>query len=126
MVCLGNICRSPLAHGILINKAENHNFQLNVDSAGTGSWHIGSKPDIRSINTAKKHGIDISNQRARQISTIDLDDYDIVFVMDQQNHKDVINLCNNPEQRDKVRLILMKYMVLKMYLVYSKTHVKTL
>jgi protein-tyrosine phosphatase len=106
MVCLGNICRSPLAHGILINKAENHNFQLNVDSAGTGSWHIGSKPDIRSINTAKKHGIDISNQRARQISTIDLDNYDIVFVMDQQNHKDVINLCNNPEQRDKVRLIL--------------------
>jgi protein-tyrosine phosphatase len=106
MVCLGNICRSPIAHGVLIDKAQKNNIQLNVDSAGTGNWHIGSQPDIRSINTAKKHDIDISNQRARQISKIDLDKYDIVFVMDQQNYKDVVNLCIYPEQRKKVKLIL--------------------
>ena len=106
MVCLGNICRSPIAHGILIDKAKKHNLQLCVDSAGTGSWHSGAQPDIRSINTAKKHNIDISNQKARQISTIDLDKYDIIFVMDQQNYKDVVNLCVNPEQIKKVRLIL--------------------
>ena len=106
MVCLGNICRSPIAHGILKDKAEKHSIQLNVDSAGTGNWHIESKPDIRSINTAKKHDIDISNQKARQISKIDLDQYDIVFVMDQQNLKDVKTLCANKEQREKVRLIL--------------------
>jgi protein-tyrosine phosphatase len=106
MVCLGNICRSPLAHGILIDKLKDHNLQIQVDSAGTGNWHVGSPPDIRSINTAKKHGIDISNQRARQISNKDLDKYETIYVMDVQNHKDVSSLCSNKTQKNKIKLIL--------------------
>ena len=106
MVCLGNICRSPLAHGILNHKAKKANLKIDVDSAGTGNWHIGSSPDIRSIDTAKKHGIDISNQKARQIVKEDLDRFDIIYVMDIQNQKDVIDLCSNEKQKNKIKLIL--------------------
>ena len=66
MVCLGNICRSPLAEGILKSKLDPNHF--NVDSAGTGHWHVGNSPDPRSIKVAKKYGIDIYNQRGRQFS----------------------------------------------------------
>ena len=66
MVCLGNICRSPLAEGILASKLSKDKFL--VDSAGTSSWHVGDKPDTRSIATAKKHGIDISNQKGKELS----------------------------------------------------------
>ena len=68
MVCLGNICRSPLAEGILKQKAKQKNLSVTVDSAGTGDWHIGSPPDSRSIEIADKHHIDISEQKARQFS----------------------------------------------------------
>ena len=106
MVCLGNICRSPLAHGILNNQLKKANINIYVDSAGTGNWHVGSKPDIRSINTANKYGIDISNQKCRQISKTDLKEFDLIYVMDHQNLQDVIKLCNNEEQKNKVKLIL--------------------
>jgi protein-tyrosine phosphatase len=104
MVCLGNICRSPLAEGILASKLPNNKFL--VDSAGTGSWHIGRSPDNRSIATAKKNGLDITNQRGRQFSKNDFDAFDYIFVMDNANYKDVIDLAKNETQKQKVKLIL--------------------
>ena len=102
MVCLGNICRSPLAEGILKSKAKN----LEVDSAGTAGYHIGKQPDIRSIDIAKKHDIDLTSQRARQFSTRDFDDFNKIYVMDNDNYSKIISLARNQEDMDKVDLIL--------------------
>ena len=77
MVCLGNICRSPLAEGILKSKVDSN--KVFVDSAGTGSWHVGEQPDTRSIDVASKNGIDISNQRGRQFSGTDFHDFDRIY-----------------------------------------------
>lgn len=104
MVCLGNICRSPLAEGILASKLPPHKFK--VDSAGTGAWHIGRKPDYRSIAIAKKNQLDISNQKGRQFSKNDFDTFDYIYVMDISNYQDVITLAENKEQKNKVNLIL--------------------
>jgi protein-tyrosine phosphatase len=104
MVCLGNICRSPLAEGILASKLPKNKFK--VDSAGTGSWHIGNAPDERSIITAKKNGILISNQKCRQITTNDFDYFDYIYVMDNTNYNDVLQLSEKQEHRKKVQLIL--------------------
>ncbi len=104
MVCLGNICRSPLAEGILASKLPQDKFS--VDSAGTGSWHIGQSPDERSVAVAKKNGLDISHQRGRQFSTTDLDSFDYIFVMDNSNYENVINLAETNEQKEKVKLIM--------------------
>jgi protein-tyrosine phosphatase len=104
MVCLGNICRSPLAEGILASKLPKKDFI--VDSAGTGSWHIGHAPDKRSIAVAKKNGLIISNQRGRQFSTDDFDFFDYIYVMDNSNYDTVIELAKNQEQKDKVKMIL--------------------
>ena len=102
MVCLGNICRSPLAEGILKSKTKN----LEVDSAGTAGYHIGKQPDIRSIDIAKKHDIDLTSQRARQFSTRDFDNFDKIYVMDNDNYSKIISLARNQEDMDKVDLIL--------------------
>ncbi len=104
MVCLGNICRSPLAEGILQSKLSRDFFI--IDSAGTGDWHIGHSPDKRSIQVAKKNGIDISQQKGRQITQNDLNDFDYIYVMDHSNLENVLNLCTSEEQKDKVKLIL--------------------
>ncbi|NRS89505.1 protein-tyrosine phosphatase [Flavobacterium sp. 7E] len=104
MVCLGNICRSPLAEGILAAKLPKNNFS--VDSAGTGSWHIGSSPDKRSIATAKAHHLDISKQKGRQFNKTDFDTFDYIYVMDKSNYDNVIALADNPEQKQKVQIIL--------------------
>ena len=104
MVCLGNICRSPLAEGILKSKLPRDKFI--VESAGTGDWHIGKKPDERSIKTALKNGIDISNQRGRLFKKSDFDSFDYIFVMDNSNYQNVIDLAPNPEAKNKVKLIL--------------------
>lgn len=104
MVCLGNICRSPLAEGILASKLPKKDFI--VDSAGTGSWHIGHAPDKRSIAVAKKNGLIISNQRGRQFSTDDFDFFDYIYVMDNSNYDTVIELAKNQQQKDKVKMIL--------------------
>lgn len=106
MVCLGNICRSPLAEGILQSKLGE---DFLVASAGTGSWHVGRCPDKRSIAVAKKYGIDISTQRARQFKTGDFDEFDLIYVMDQSNYEDVLSLAEDDVQRSKVRLILEEY-----------------
>jgi len=104
MVCLGNICRSPLAEGLLSSKLPKDNFL--VDSAGTGDWHIGSKPDERSIAVARKHGLDISHQKGKQFIKSDFDFFDYIYVMDKNNYNNVLALAENDSQKNKVQLIL--------------------
>lgn len=104
MVCLGNICRSPLAHGIMQSKL--HEAHFYVDSAGTGAYHIGNTPDKRSISVAKKHGLDISTQSARQFKVSDFDTFDYIYAMDQSNYTDIISLARNNNDIGKVKLFL--------------------
>ena len=104
MVCLGNICRSPLAEGILASKLPQDIFF--VDSAGTGPWHVGNAPDQRSIHTAKRNGIDISNQRGKHFKPTFFKEYDYIYVMDTNNYKDVIQMAETETDKQKVRLIL--------------------
>ena len=103
MVCLGNICRSPLAEGILKSKLSETFF---VDSAGTISMHEGETPDKRAVKTAANHGIDISKQKSRPLSFSDLDQFDKIYCMDLKNLEDVISITKNEEQRQKVHLFL--------------------
>ncbi len=103
MVCLGNICRSPLAEGILQAKVGDRHL---VDSAGTGNWHVGEQPDSRSVATAKKQGVDISDQRAMYFNPIFFEEFDLIFAMDKQNLTDLQQLARNEEERSKVKLIL--------------------
>lgn len=104
MVCLGNICRSPLAEGIL--KSKIFSFKTYVDSAGTGAYHVGEKPDKRSIAVANTNGIDISNQKARKFTVEDFNLFDVIYVMDNSNYKNVISLARNEQDSAKVKLIL--------------------
>jgi protein-tyrosine phosphatase len=104
MVCLGNICRSPLAEGILKSKLSDSAFL--VDSAGTGAWHAGEQPDKRSMAIAKKYGIDLTSQRARQFKTADFEIFDYIYVMDQSNYDNVIKLATTTDAINKVKLIL--------------------
>ncbi|TNJ43209.1 low molecular weight phosphotyrosine protein phosphatase [Tamlana fucoidanivorans] len=104
MVCLGNICRSPLAEGILKSKLPNNLFT--VDSAGTAAYHIGSMPDKRSIAVAKKHGIDITNLRGRQFEASDFDRFDYIYVMDASNYQNVLKLSRHEGDTQKVNMIL--------------------
>ena len=106
MVCLGNICRSPLAHGIMEDVVREEGLDWEVDSAGTGDWHIGSPPDRRSVAVARKYGLDISGQCCRQISVGDFDAFDRIFVMDRMNLRDVLSLARTERDRQKVRLLL--------------------
>ena len=106
MVCLGNICRSPLAHGIMEAKCEQLDLNWEIDSAGTSGWHIGEVPDARSIEVAKTNGIDISNQKSRKFEKSDFQNYDLILAMDVSNFNDILSLSNTEAERDKVRLIL--------------------
>lgn len=106
MVCLGNICRSPLAHGILENKAKKENWDIEVDSAGTNGFHDGEKPDSRSISTAGMHQIDITNQVSRQIQKEDLDEFDLIYAMDSSNYNNILELASNEQQKSKVKIIM--------------------
>ncbi len=106
MVCLGNICRSPLAEGILKSKIQQHGLNWKVDSAGTGSWHIDETPDQRSVKVAQDHDLDITMQKGRQISKKDFKNFDLIFVMDQENFKNVTALASTEEEKEKVNLIM--------------------
>ncbi len=106
MVCLGNICRSPLAEGILKRKFRMHNINSRVDSAGTGAYHAGERPDRRSQDIALKHGIDISDQRARKFQREDFDRFDIIYAMDRSNYSDIVSMARNRQDIQKVQLIL--------------------
>lgn len=103
MICLGNICRSPLAHGILESKLPKENFF--VDSAGTLDYHVGNPPDKRSIETAFKYNINISNQKCRTIKKSDFETFDYIYVMDIQNFNDVLALAP-ANHKHKVKMIL--------------------
>jgi len=104
MVCLGNICRSPLAEGIL--KAKVDPDFIYIDSAGTSAFHKGELPDSRSIEIGKKYNIDITNQRSRQFIAADFEIFDTIYVMDNSNKNNVLALAKNTEDRNKVKLIL--------------------
>ncbi|TVQ14196.1 MAG: low molecular weight phosphotyrosine protein phosphatase [Bacteroidetes bacterium] len=108
MVCLGNICRSPLAEGIMKEKAKKYNLQIKVDSAGTAAYHAGEYPDSRSMEVALKNGIDISDQRARKFRSDDFERFDKIFAMDDSNYSNLIALAQTPEDKEKVEMILNK------------------
>ncbi|CAM1347102.1 low molecular weight protein-tyrosine-phosphatase [Tenacibaculum insulae] len=103
MVCLGNICRSPLAEGILKSKLSD-NFI--VDSAGTAGYHVGELPDKRSIEVAENYGIDITNQRSRKFVKSDFKEFDLIYAMDGSNYHNILSIIDDNEDVQKVRMIL--------------------
>jgi len=104
MVCLGNICRSPLAEGILQSKTNPD--LIFVDSAGTAAYHIGNLPDKRSIEVARNYGINITNQRARKFAVNDFDAFDFIYAMDDSNYQNILSLARNKTDESKVQMIL--------------------
>ena len=106
MVCLGNICRSPLAEGILSQKAMENGLNWEIDSAGTAAYHVGSLPDERSIEVANSYGIDLTDQRAREFKANDFREFDIIYAMDTENYNNILNLAKNEAEEQKVKLIL--------------------
>ena len=106
MVCLGNICRSPMADGLMRKKVQDHNLDAYIDSAGTANYHVGGAPDARMTQIAKRKGIDISGLQARQFVVSDFDTFDLIYVMDQSNYNNVVRLARSESDRSKVQLIL--------------------
>lgn len=106
MVCLGNICRSPLAEGILKEKVKTKGLDWIIDSAGAGAWHIDELPDPRSIAKARQYGIDITDQRARQLTREDLSAFDLILTMDESNYQHALRLAPSPAYQEKVRMIM--------------------
>ncbi len=106
MVCLGNICRSPLAQGILEKKVAENGLNVMVDSAATSDYHVGDKPDPRSISKAAEYNIDLTTQRGRQIEKSDFQEFDKIFVMDTSNYSNTVALTNELEEIEKVEMIL--------------------
>ena len=106
MVCLGNICRSPMAQGILENKINALGSSIEVDSAGTASYHVGEPPDSRAIDKTAHYDIDISAYRGRQFTVRDFDEFDHIFAMDYSNYENILSLARNDADRQKVQMIL--------------------
>lgn len=106
MVCLGNICRSPLAEGLLQDKVDQLGLDVTVDSAGTASYHTGEHPDPRMIRTTASHGIDIGQQRAQQFDAEHFNEFDRIYAMDNSNRQDILYLANSDDDRIKVDLLL--------------------
>jgi protein-tyrosine phosphatase len=106
-VCLGNICRSPTAHGVFANYVREAGLEnyIEIDSAGTGDWHIGKPPDLRTQQAALKRGFDLSALRARQVKADDLDVFDLILVMDKKNFRDLRAMAS-PTNHHKVQLFL--------------------
>lgn len=105
-VCLGNICRSPLAEGILKHKAAENGLDIEVDSCGTANYHVGESPDARSVKVANKYGVDLSNLRGRQFNIGDFEIFDRIFVMDKSNLDNVLALSLDENHHKKVQLFL--------------------
>lgn len=104
MVCLGNICRSPLAEAILRAKIGDRNIK--VDSAGTGDFHIGERPDKRAIAVAEEHNISIDGIYCRQFQESDFDEFDVIYVMDDHNYNTLMKKARNNKDQYKVELIM--------------------
>lgn len=107
-VCLGNICRSPMAEGIFRHLIVEKNLakKFTHDSCGTGGWHSGEPPDLRAQACLKSKGIDISDLRARQFAKEDFENFDLILVADDQNFTDVLRLAESETQKNKVKKIL--------------------
>jgi len=105
LVCLGNICRSPAAEGVLRAKARERGLELVIDSAGTGAWHVGDPPDARMLKTAGGRGYDLSYIRARKVSMSDFYEFDYLLAMDLSNHTDLLELAP-PNRECDIRLFL--------------------
>ena len=106
MVCLGNICRSPMAEGVLKNKAQERGIEIYIDSAGTTNWHEGELPDGRAMEEMRNRGVDISGQRSRPFNTKDFDQFNHILAMDLSNKTDVLDMSRGEEDTAKVSLIL--------------------
>ncbi|MNJ85636.1 Low molecular weight protein-tyrosine-phosphatase YfkJ [compost metagenome] len=106
MVCLGNICRSPMADGWLRHKNKKYGLSLEIDSAGTADYHVGKKPDDRMRRLSLEYGVSIDELRARQFSVSDFDNYDIIFAMDKNNRQNILRMARNEDDKQKVRLFL--------------------
>jgi protein-tyrosine phosphatase len=106
MVCLGNICRSPLAEGIMLKLIKENNINMRVDSAGTSNFHVDEAPDKRTIANAAKHNVDLKSLRARQFKVSDFDKFDKIYVMDKSNMENVLALAATEEHKEKVDLLL--------------------
>jgi protein-tyrosine phosphatase len=106
MVCLGNICRSPMAHGLLLKKAKSLNLTIKVDSAGTSGLHKGQAPDLRMRQTAQELGTPIEELRSRPFAVEDFDEFDLIFAMDKNNLRDILSLARNEDHMHKVSLLL--------------------
>ena len=106
MVCLGNICRSPIAEGVLRVHALDADLPLTVDSCGFERYHLGDAPDKRAINVCKSHGVDISGLRQRLFKTDDFDRFDRIYVMDANNFNDVKQMARTPEDMKKVEFLM--------------------
>jgi protein-tyrosine phosphatase len=106
MVCLGNICRSPLAEGVLRHKIEQHKLVAHVESCGTGDYHVGDAADSRSVAVAQKNNIDISRHVGRQFAISDFDDFDLIYTMDSHNHRNILSLARDEKDRAKVKMLM--------------------
>lgn len=111
MVCLGNICRSPLAEGIMQHLADKEGLNWEIDSAGTGDWHLGEGPDRRSVRVARDNGIDISGQICRLFRRSDFDTFDHILVMDRSNLSNILAMARNADDAKKVSLLLVDQIV---------------
>lgn len=105
-VCLGNICRSPIADGVMRNLVAKQNLNWQIDSAGTSNYHIGEAPDKRAQKISKKYGVDISDLRGRQFIQSDFDEFDYIFAMDASNYQNILKLARNEQDINKVELFL--------------------
>ena len=106
MVCLGNICRSPMAEGIVREEFAKHGIDIQVDSAGTAAYHVGEAADERGQLELAKHGINISDERALKLSPYHLEEYDMVYAMDRYNYADILSLCKDEKERKKVDMFM--------------------
>ena len=106
MVCLGNICRSPMAEGIMRDKIREYGIKAQVDSCGTANYHVGESPDHRAQKTLKQHKSDISMLRGRQFQVSDFDSFDLIFTMDESNYRNIIALARNDQDKEKVEMIM--------------------
>jgi protein-tyrosine phosphatase len=106
LVCLGNICRSPMAEGVLRAKAMERRLPITTDSAGTGDYHVGEPPDLRAQAAMQRQGIDISDLRARQFTALDFQHFDLILAMDAHNLRDIVRLAPNAELAKKARAIM--------------------
>jgi protein-tyrosine phosphatase len=108
-VCLGNICRSPLAEGVFRHFSEKYQKKFIIDSAGTSSYHVGEPPDERTVRQALSKGIDLRNLRARQFRQSDFEYFNFIYVMDKINLRNVLSLTDKEVNRHKVELLLASY-----------------